>query len=96
MTMELIQQYIEPQLLILIPMLWGIGMAVKKSSIQNRFIPLILLISSCCVSMLHLTSTKVILDPQSLAACLFAAITQGSVIWLCAWVGYEKFLHDKE
>lgn len=96
MDIELIQQYIDPQLLILVPMLWGIGMAVKKSSIQNRFIPLILLTCSCTVTMLHLTSTKIIFDYEGISACLFAGITQGSVIWLCSWIGYEKFLHDKK
>ncbi|MEG1782009.1 MAG: phage holin family protein, partial [Oscillospiraceae bacterium] len=96
MTLELIQQYIQPQLLIIVPMLWGIGMAVKKSSIKNQYIPLILLCSSCLVTMLHLTSTKIILDYEGVSACLFAGITQGSVIWLVSWIGYEKFLHDND
>lgn len=33
MNAELIWEYIDPQLVIVVPMLWGIGMAVKKSSI---------------------------------------------------------------
>ena len=96
MTIETIQEFIDPQIMVVIPMLWGVGMAVKKSTIENRFIPVILLICSCAVVMLHLTSTNLILDTQSLSACIFAGITQGSVIWLCAWTGYEKFLHDRE
>ncbi len=96
MTFEMIQDYIDPQLVILVPMLWGIGMAVKKSKISNRYIPFILLVCSCLVAGLHLVSTKFIFDVQGMAACAFAAITQGSVIWLCAWLGYEKFLHEKE
>lgn len=96
MDLDILGQYIEPQLLILVPMLWGIGMAVKSSSIQNRFIPLILLLSSCGVSLLHLTSTNIIFNAQGISACLFAAITQGSVIWLCAWGSYEKFLKPNQ
>lgn len=92
MNLEMIQEYIDPQLIILVPMLWGIGMAVKKSSLQNRFIPFILLVCSCFVVMLHLFSAKVVLDSMAVSACIFAAVTQGSVIWLCAWLGYEKLL----
>ena len=30
MSMELIREYIDPQLFIVVPMLWGIGMALRK------------------------------------------------------------------
>ena len=92
MNLEMIQQYIDPQLVIIVPMLWGIGMAIKKSNIRNDFIPLILLGCSCSVVMLHLMGTKLMLDSQAVSACLFAGVTQGSVIWLAAWLGYEKLL----
>ncbi len=97
MSIETITEYIDPQLFIVVPMLWGIGMAVKRSKIENRFIPLILLLCSCSVVLLYLTSTKFIFDVGQITACVFAAITQGSVIWLRAWLRYEKFLkEDKE
>lgn len=96
MDIEMVQEFIDPQLLILVPMLWGIGLAVKKSTIKNRFIPIILLVCSCAVTMLHLTSANMVLDAQALAACLFAGVTQGSVIWLCAWLTYEKVLKERE
>jgi hypothetical protein len=94
MNIEMIWEYIDPQLIIVIPMLWGIGMAVKKSTIQNRFIPALLLAGSCSVAMLHLYSTNPLADKMAISAMLFAAVTQGSVIWLAAWLGYEKFLKD--
>ena len=96
MDIEMIQEFIDPQLLVVVPMLWGIGMAVKKSTIENRFIPAVLLVCSCCVVMLHLVSTNLILDSQTVAACIFAGVSQGSVIWLCAWLGYEKLLKNRE
>jgi len=46
--------------------------------------------------MLHLTSVNMRLDSMALASCIFAGITQGSVIWLCAWLTYEKVLKEKE
>ena len=33
---------------------------------------------------------------RHLAAMLFAVATQGSVVWLAAWMGYEKLLKDRE
>ena len=94
MSIETITEYIDPQLFIVVPMLWGIGMAVKRSKIENRFIPLILLLCSCSVVLLYLTSTKFIFDVGQITACVFAAITRGSVIWLRAWLSYEKFLKE--
>ena len=94
MNIEVIQEFIDPQLFVVVPMLWGIGMAVKKSTSENRFIPMILLLCSCAVVMLHLTGTNLITDSSALAGCIFAGITQGSVIWLTAWLGYEKVIKD--
>ena len=96
MNVELIWEYIDPQLLILVPMLWGIGMAVKKSNIENRFIPVVLLVCAWAVVMLHLMSTRLLMDSQAISAMLFAGVTQGSVIWLRAWLGYENLLKDRE
>ena len=81
MSIETITEYIDPQLFIVVPMLWGIGMAVKRSKIENRFIPLILLLCSCSVVLFpYLTSTKFIFDVGQITACVFVAETQGSVI----------------
>lgn len=95
MDIEMISKYIEPKLLILVPTLWGIGMAIKQSKIENRFIPIILMMLSCFISAIYISSTRTIFDFQSFAACLFASITQGCVIWSFAWYSYEKFLHIK-
>ena len=96
MNIEMIQEFIDPQLLIVVPMLWGVGMAVKKSTIENRFIPAVLLVCSCLVVTLHLMGTNTVAGSQAVAACMFAAASQGSVIWLCAWLGYEKLLKNGE
>lgn len=45
---------------------------------------------------LHLMSTRLVLDSRSVFAMLFAVATQGSVVWLAAWMGYEKLLKDRE
>lgn len=96
MSMEMIWEYIDPQLFIVVPMLWGVGMALKKSMLKNNYIPIALLICSCRVVLLYLTGVKPVLNAQQLRARVFAGITQGSVIWLFSWITYEKMLKDKE
>lgn len=36
MSMEMIREYIDPQLFIVVPMLWGIGMALKKKHVKKQ------------------------------------------------------------
>ena len=96
MSMELIREYIDPQLFIVVPMLWCIGMALRKSMLKNNYIPIVLLICSCRAALLYLTGAKPVLNAQQLRARVFAGITQGSVIWLFSWITYEKMLKDKE
>lgn len=94
MEAALIKEYIDPQLLIILPMLWGIGMALKKSPVKNDYIPLILLVCSCLVAMLYLSGVKQAWTFRQVRALIFAGITQGSIIWLAAWMMYEKLLKD--
>ena len=95
MDTEVISKFIDPSLLILIPTLWGIGMAIKKSNVKNCFIPVILLIASCFFSGLYLYTTKIILDYQDYMSWIFSFITQGCLIWLAAWKTYLMFLEEK-
>lgn len=67
-------EYIQPELLVLIPVLYLIGFAIKKTAlISNRFIPLILgVVGVVLCAVYELTTGQF---------NLFAAITQGV---LCA------------
>lgn len=75
------QQFIKPELLILIPVLYFIGMAIKKSSIHDKFIPLLLGITSIAISGIYLFATTEVVGSQAVATAIFTAITQGV---LCA------------
>ena len=94
MDMGLFLEYIEPNLLVLVPTLWGIGMVIKVSPLPNRYIPIVLMIFSCLLSGLHLFATQLIFDKSSVSALIFAIITQGSIIWLISWYGYEKMIRN--
>ena len=69
--------FIKPELLILIPVLYFIGLGIKKSSIPNKNIPLLLGIISIFLSTLWVFSTSEINNWQDVTNAVFVSITQG-------------------
>lgn len=74
------QDYIKPELLVLIPVLYLIGAAIKKSKIKDTLIPLLLGAASVALSALYLFATTPVQGSQDVATAIFTAITQGIVI----------------
>ena len=74
------RDYICTELLVLIPVLYFIGLGVKKSKVPNKWIPIILGISGIVLSSLWVLSTKTITNYQDFAAAIFASITQGILV----------------
>lgn len=74
--MEQLLEYIKPELLILIPVLYFVGMGLKKSEIKDNYIPWILTTIGIFLSALWVLGTSGIT-----AIAIFTAITQGI---LCA------------
>lgn len=74
------QDYIKTELLILIPVLYFIGIALKKSAIPDKRIPIILGIISILLSAIWLFATTNIYDAKDIATATFTAITQGILI----------------
>ena len=73
-----IKELILPELLVLVPVLYLIGMGMKKSSfVPDNFIPTALGICGVILSAIHIFAT----GADSVSAGLFAALTQGI---LCA------------
>lgn len=75
------QQFIKPELLILIPALYAIGAAIKKASIKDKFIPLILGACGVVLAGVYLFASEPITGTQAVATAIFTAVTQGV---LCA------------
>ena len=75
------QEFIKPELLILIPVLYLIGVAIKKSRIDDRHIPWILGVIGILLAVLYLFASEPIEGTQGVATAVFTAITQGI---LCA------------
>lgn len=78
---EMIKEFIKPELLILIPVLYMVGIALKKSQISDKHIPWILGVSSVVLSFLFILATSEVNGWESALISVFTGITQGI---LCA------------
>ena len=74
------QEYIKSELLILIPALYFIGTAIKKSSIADKWIPVILGTISVILTSLWVAYTSDISSLSDAACAIFISVTQGVLI----------------
>lgn len=82
MDTELIKNFIKPELLILIPVLYFVGMAIKNTLvIKDKFIPVILGLAGILLSVLWVLATADFYTTKDIFMAIFIAITQGL---LCA------------
>ena len=82
-------ELITPELLILIPTCWGIGLLIKSSKLPNRAIPIVNCIISILLAVLYLFT----MNPTApIGLNIFSAFTQGVVCWIIAWITYEKVI----
>ena len=77
--MEL-NEYIKPELLVLVPVLYLIGAAIKKSNIADKFIPWILGGVSVALSAIWILANCALTNPAEVLTAIFTAITQGILI----------------
>ena len=71
------QEYIKTELLVLVPVLYIIGLGLKKSKLKDKWIPLVLGITGVALSAVWVIATSQITNAQEVAAALFTAVTQG-------------------
>lgn len=75
-------EYIKPELLILVPVLYLIGIGLKQIAlIKDKWIPLILGIFSITLSVIYVVATADLYGYKDILMGIFVAITQGV---LCA------------
>jgi hypothetical protein len=71
------QDYIKTELLILIPVLYFIGIGLKKSKLPDKWIPTMLGIFAVVLSAVWVIATSDISGLQETASAIFTAVTQG-------------------
>ena len=69
--------FIRPELLSLIPVIYFIGMGFKKSNVPDKWIPLVLGGISILMCSLWVCATSDIKDIRDMALAMFISITQG-------------------
>ena len=78
--MEMLNEYIMPELLVLVPVMYLIGAAIKKSNISDKLIPWILGGFSVALSALWVCSNCPIGNAEEASTAIFTAITQGVLV----------------
>ena len=72
-----LKELIKPELLILIPVLYFVGIGLKKSKLSNTLIPLILGGIAIVLSSAWVIATSDISTLRDIAYALFISVTQG-------------------
>ncbi len=74
------QEYIKTELLVLIPVLYFIGIGLKKSKILDKWIPFILGITSILLSSIWVIASADISGVKEILSAIFTAVTQGVLV----------------
>lgn len=74
---ETFKEFVKPELLILIPVLYLIGYGIKKSEIKDKYIPLLLGLVAIIFTGLYVFATSNISDIKDVCMAIFTALTQG-------------------
>ncbi len=74
------KSYIKSEMLILIPVMYIVGVALKKSKISDKWIPAILGAVSIVLSLIWVISSSYISGTQAWLSAIFTAITQGVLL----------------
>ena len=87
--MEEIIQYIKPELLVLVPVLCFVGAGVKKSSLKDKYIPLVLGLCGVILAGMWIFASTAIGTLREGVLAVFMSLTQGI---LCA--GTSVYAHQ--
>ncbi len=71
------QNFIKSELLILVPVMYLVGIGLKKSKLPDTYIPITLGAISVVLSAFWIIATTAIIDIRDVALAIFMAVTQG-------------------
>ena len=74
------QDYIKTELLTLVPVLYFIGIGLKKSKLPDKWIPVVLGVSAVVLSAIWVIATADVSGLQETASAIFTAVTQGILV----------------
>ena len=74
------QEYIQPELLVLVPVLYLIGAAIKKSNMKDSCIPFVLGILAIIMSAASVFAASELSSASQIFGAIFTSVTQGVMI----------------
>lgn len=78
---DIVQEYIKPELMVLSLVLYFIGVAIKKvDSIKNEYIPFILGTIGVVLALVYVLGTSALSSWQDVLIALFTAVVQGVLV----------------
>lgn len=79
--MDIIMNYVKPELLVLSVVLYLLGVGIKQTKlIQDKFIPLILGIVGIVLAFIYVFATSVLGTTQEIFMLIFTSIVQGVLV----------------
>jgi len=90
------QDYIKTELLILVPVLYLVGIGLKKSKIPDKWIPILLGIFAVVLSAVWVLATVDITGIQEIASAIFTAITQGVLVAGASVYANQLYIQSKK
>lgn len=77
--------YVKPELLILIPVLYMLGLMIKNTEyIKDKLIPLLLGVVGIVLAVIYVLATADIINYKDCLMAIFVALTQGILCAGCA------------
>lgn len=78
---DMLKEFVKPELLVLVPVLYLIGAGLKKSELADKLIPAVLGLAGVLLASMYIAASVTFAGAQDVIAGAFAALTQGV---LCA------------
>ena len=90
------QDYIKTELLILVPVLYFLGIGLKKSKLPDKWIPIVLGVSAVVLSAIWVIATADISGLRETASAIFTAVTQGILVAGASVYANQLYLQAKK
>lgn len=90
------QDYIKTELLVLIPVLYFVGVGLKKSKLPDKWIPLTIGVISVILSAVWVFATSDIYCAKEIASAVFTSFTQGVLVAGASVYANQLYLQAKK
>lgn len=78
---EVLKEYIKPELIVVAVVLYFVGMGIKNTElIKDKYIPVILGVLGVIISAIYIIATSTISGYQEVLTVIFTAIVQGILV----------------